>query len=190
MYLRFLAPNFLTACNFCLGLLSLWLCLKGQFTQVWLGVLACTLFDGLDGWIARRLAAESTFGRFFDSCADFVSFGCVPAFAFWLRHPSTVGWSAAVALIYLSCAMLRLIRFHRLCLNESTSMRRSFVGLPTTASSGLYATVCLLFVLIPAGWEFGLFLILAALMVSNLRFPSLNGLVARMALVRTGYSRF
>ena len=177
MSLKYFAPNLLTTCNLSLGGFSLWLCLKGQFTQAWAWVLVCTALDGLDGRVARRLSAASAFGRFFDSCADLISFGCVPAFAFWLKHAAAVWGGGMAASGYLLCAILRLIRFHRLCgLNESTP-RRYFIGLPTTASGGLYASTALLWDPMPARAELGLLLVLAALMISELRVPSVDGLV-------------
>ena len=45
----------------------------------WTLVLLAVVFDSFDGWMARRLGAESELGKQLDSFADFISFGIAPA---------------------------------------------------------------------------------------------------------------
>ncbi len=74
-----LIPNLVTAGNLFLGLAALFAAWKGHISLAWGLVMVCTLLDGLDGRMARWLQRVSQFGRRFDSCADLVSFGSVPA---------------------------------------------------------------------------------------------------------------
>lgn len=134
-----LIPNVLTACNLLLGLAALALGSGGEILSAWWCILAAVFFDGMDGRTARWLRRESTFGRIFDSCADFVSFGCAPAFCSYLLEKDLFPfWATASAWVYLSCAGWRLARFHRL-----GGHGRTFVGLPTTASAFLYASTAI-----------------------------------------------
>lgn len=173
--MKYLAPNLLTAGNLVVGGFCLWLCTRGEFALACAWLWACVLFDGLDGLAARRLNAVSAFGRLFDSCADLVSFGAVPAFAFWLKHGSDQGWSAAVAFFYLLCAALRLVRFHhhnRCHWNlHPAAPPPYFIGLPTTASGGSYALLGLLVPSMPRALEATALLFLAGGMIGPWKVP-------------------
>jgi len=172
-----LLPHLLTGANLFLGLAALVLAAHGRWANAYRAILAGALLDGLDGWTARRLRCETAFGRVWDSCADFVSFGCAPAVAFALAHGGESRFVIFLASFgYLACAGLRLVRFHLQPAQQQEGLRwrRSFIGLPTTASGALFAGVGLLF---PpgaepiAGFHLLVLLALSAAMVSPIRFP-------------------
>ena len=177
-----LLPHLLTGGNLFLGLSALLLAAHGQWADVSWAILAAAVLDGLDGWAARRLRCETAFGKLWDSCADFISFGCAPAVAFTLAHGGESRFTIFLAGFgYLACAGLRLFRFPLQPAQPPGSVRwrRSFVGLPTTASGTLFAAVGLLF---PPGREpvagFHLLVLvgLSAAMVSSIRFPHMGTL--------------
>ena len=138
--------------------------------------MICVLLDGLDGRTARWLHRVSRFGRRFDSCADLVSFGCVPAVSVYCSLRPQVPLAAmAAAWIYFLCAAARLIRFERSFGSVPQGDPMVFRGLPTTASAG-YVALWMLMVPSAAGsapLQIILLLVLSLLMVSRLPFPRL-----------------
>lgn len=163
---------------------------------VWFIVLACVC-DLFDGRVARASGRHSLFGAEFDSIADTISFGMAPALmaCFLLIQPGQdedvrlATW--LLAFVYLVCAGVRLARFNVLTNplvpgNERRASGGDFVGLPSPAAAGMVASVVLVLAHAlredPAGLErnrellgwtlLPLMLLLAWLMVSNIRFPS------------------
>ncbi len=169
-----------------LGLASI---VMSQFEQLelaaWL-IVWCALLDTLDGVAARLLKATSSFGAEFDSMADVISFGVAPA-VLTLNAGVQVGnigygtdafWVLLItAGIFALAGAMRLARF-----NIATDKPPPgwFTGVPITACGGgvLASFVLVLFY----HREFAaslplqlylpiLLLLLAALMISRLRFP-------------------
>jgi len=167
---------------------------------VWL-ILAAAAFDLLDGRLARIGGRESLFGAEFDSLADVVSFGVAPALLmfFFIISPSqgimwfrNVGWF--VGFVYLLCAAIRLARFNiitnPLLLRDTTSedkqsgslaATKDFIGLPVPAAAGTVAALVLFLTQLVESdkslnrWALTLpflMLLIAALMVSKVRYPS------------------
>ncbi len=108
-------------------------------------LLASTLFDLLDGAVARYVKAESAFGLIFDSLADAVSFGVTPSI-FLLRSLQLEPRSEllflliAGALIFSTCGVLRLARFSSEHILEKTDQagkvfKTHFTGLPIPAAA-------------------------------------------------------
>jgi CDP-diacylglycerol--serine O-phosphatidyltransferase len=178
--MRYLFPNLLTAGNLGLGIMALLASGQGALTQAGSWVLACVLLDALDGRVARNLNAVSRFGIYFDSCADWVSFGTVPAVAFWIRHHRTHEGALFIGCIYLACATFRLIRFHRhrRSISPIHLPLQGFVGLPTTASGGLYAVLALWIGPLPLWTDLCLILGLALAMVLPWHCPNLETILA------------
>jgi len=83
-------PNLFTAGNLFCGFLALTKIVEATLAiespdytpikEALLLILLACIFDALDGRVARMGGYESPFGREFDSLADIVSFGLVPAF--------------------------------------------------------------------------------------------------------------
>ena len=164
----------------------------GLFIQaVWL-IFGAMAFDMLDGRLARMGGRESLFGAEFDSLADVVSFGVAPALMmfFLILSPTqgypifqNIGWF--LGFIYLLCAAIRLARFNvitnPLVHRGQTESSKDFIGLPVPAAAGTVAAL-VLFILNLAqadrslqSWALALpplLVMIAILMVSNIRFPS------------------
>jgi len=165
---------------------------------VWL-ILAAAAFDLLDGRLARIGGRESLFGAEFDSLADVVSFGVAPALLmfFFIISPSqgimwfrNVGWF--VGFVYLLCAAIRLARFNIITnpllqrdatdgKQGSAAANKDFIGLPVPAAAGTVAALVLFLTQLVESdkslnrWALTLpflMLLIAALMVSKVRYPS------------------
>ena len=87
---------------------------EGRFVPAaWL-IFFATIFDGLDGKVARSLGGGTQFGLEFDSLADLVSFGIAPGMLFYLvSFRGVLGILGAVVLcFFVLCVALRLARFN------------------------------------------------------------------------------
>ena len=209
-------PNLFTACNLFCGFLALTIIVSApslyhleagysnmndQFEAAkgmiyWaleLILLAC-VFDAFDGRVARMGGYESPFGREFDSLADIVSFGLVPAFLVhrvvlsdvFREDMPEVGWF--IASVYVICGALRLARFNCLAAmteeqsdEEKTDHANEFVGFPIPAAAALVATITYFLIwfeereFVKGNWKFALpvlLLFLSAMMVSKVKYPT------------------
>ncbi len=161
---------------------------------VWF-ILAAVFFDTLDGRLARLGGRESLFGKEFDSIADVVSFGMAPSLMVFFMilsdtqgYPffSKIGWF--IGFIYLLCVAIRLSRFnvitHPLMDANEANSSKDFVGLPAPAAAGMISSL----VLVLNEYELAKFspklslilpilmLLIAYLMVSSIRYPSMKHL--------------
>jgi CDP-diacylglycerol--serine O-phosphatidyltransferase len=163
----------------------------------WL-ILAAMVFDALDGSFARLFQAAGRFGAELDSLCDAVSFGAAPAFLLLQLGP-TWDWPllhrllAAVATLYLMCAILRLARYNVEAIEGIGSGKR-FRGLPSPAAAGCVATLAVLRGVLDRQWpawdvpsvRAGLevwatagALLVALLMVSRVPYPHLTKQILR-----------
>lgn len=160
---------------------------KVYYTEAVWFILAAIIFDTLDGRLARLGGRESLFGKEFDSIADTVSFGMAPALMvfFLILSPNEafpyfrqVGW--LIGFIYLLCVAVRLARFnvitHPLIIENKMESSRDFLGFPAPAAAGVIASIVLVLNRFDLrAWAFllpFLLLLIAFLMVSNIRYPS------------------
>ena len=77
--------------------------LNGQFMWAASAILLATVFDVLDGRVARLTGATSEFGVQYDSLCDLISFGLAPAilmYKFGLSDVGRIGWVICF-LVYL-----------------------------------------------------------------------------------------
>jgi CDP-diacylglycerol--serine O-phosphatidyltransferase len=133
----YLLPSLFTIGNMLLGFYAIVLGLRQEFRIAALLVFVAAFLDSLDGRIARMTGTESEFGKEYDSLADVVTFGAVPAlltYLWGLRPFDRDAW--LIPLFYMVCAATRLARF-----NVQTRVvdSRYFVGLPVPAAAG---TIC------------------------------------------------
>ncbi len=195
-------PNLFTAANLFCGFLALTKVvavspeadLQQAFANakmaIWLVLLAC-IFDALDGRVARIGGYESPFGREFDSLADIVSFGVVPAFLVdrivmkevFVKNPE-VGWF--IASVFVICGALRLARYNCLAAMEDEEEKSNeFRGFPIPMAAGLVASITYFLIWMEqngyfekGAWHYGrwslpvVLLFLSAMMVSNVRYPT------------------
>lgn len=172
----YILPNLFTTGSLFAGFYSMVATLSGDYRTAAIWILASSIFDGLDGKVARATGTTSKFGVEYDSLADLVSFGVTPGllmYAWALRPFGRLGWVAAF--LFVACAALRLARFN---VQVNTVESKRFIGLPTPAAASMVSATVLLFY--HFGWPSSfkklaiLILIysLAFLMVSNVKYYS------------------
>ena len=131
--ISFFLPNIFTAFNMACGFTSILLSIQGHFYYACIIIILGSLFDSVDGKIARVLGVESSFGEQFDSISDVISFGIAPAIILYLKFLNNFGRTGAIiAFIYLLCSALRLARFNT---NVKQINPNYFQGLPTPAGA-------------------------------------------------------
>jgi CDP-diacylglycerol--serine O-phosphatidyltransferase len=172
----YILPNLFTAGSLFAGFYCMVSTLNGDFKTAAIWILVSSIFDGLDGKVARATGTTSKFGVEFDSLADLVAFGAAPGllmYAWALRPFGRIGWLAAF--LFVACAALRLARFN---VQVDTVESKRFVGLPTPAAASMVSATVLFFY--HFGWPSSykklaillLIYFLALLMVSNVRYYS------------------
>lgn len=156
-------PNIVTLANLFFGIISLVFTMENSFPFAAYTILCSVVLDGMDGRVARRLEASSSFGKELDSLADLVSFGVAPAILVYAKVLNVPygKFGLAVAIAFALCGAIRLARFN--VMNITTH----FVGVPITVAGGLLA----LFTLLGLAPLFYLIttIVLAFLMVSTLK---------------------
>ena len=181
----YILPNLFTAGSLFAGFYCMVSTVNGDYQTAALWILASSIFDGLDGKVARLTGTSSKFGVEFDSLADVVSFGAAPALLMYcwaLRPFGRLGWVAGF--LFLACAAMRLARFN---VQVDTVESKRFVGLPTPAAASMVSATVLLFYHFnwPSSYNkiaiLTLIYFLALLMVSNARYYSFKdpGLIKR-----------
>ena len=149
-FLRYLAPNAVTATSMMFGLVSLVATHRGAWELAAWMIIYAVLTDRLDGFVARAVRGTSEFGMQLDSFADFLNFGVAPAFLVYtfLTTPGATGVEGAVggwfhAALILACAVwvlgavFRLARFN--VISDDQIPTKIFFGIPTTLAGGLLA---------------------------------------------------
>lgn len=154
------SPNIFTLANLGSGMISLVFIVNHLPRYATAFIFLSAFFDLFDGKVARALKVSSEFGVELDSLADVVSFGVVPALAFFESNPNEL-LSHLVLILYPFAGALRLARFN----TRPTS--GFFEGLPITAA-GLTLGLLLW---VPDWYQIVscLALLLAILMVSKVR---------------------
>ncbi len=177
----YLVPNFVTTANMFCGFYSMIASIRHEFVDACWFIVAASVFDMLDGRIARLARATSQFGVEYDSLSDLVSFGIAPGILLylWALEPfGRLGWLAAF--LFVACGGLRLARFN---VFSGSLPKAYFQGLPIPMAAGMVST----FIIFnktsewPDASSLGvvsllLTLTLASLMVSTIRFPSFKEL--------------
>jgi CDP-diacylglycerol--serine O-phosphatidyltransferase len=163
------APNLLTAGRLAVGFVAL--ILAGRQELVWAAgmTVAAVVVDTVDGAVARRLGLCTPFGCQLDALADIVSFGAAPALmlqAGVLGAIPVAGVGACLA--FLLCGSWRLARFPLI------EEPHRILGLPIPVA-GLIAAVVAAWAP-PSGFALAMTLAMAALMVSEVPFPTLRTL--------------
>ena len=151
MLLTRLIPNVLTLFSLCSGLSAIRFALMERWEPAVAAIVVASIFDVLDGRVARMLNITSKFGAELDSLSDLISFGVAPAMTLYLwgmHDGDEIGWLAVLA--YVICAALRLARFNTMLENTNLpAWRKSyFVGVASPGAAGL--------ALLPMLWSFTL----------------------------------
>jgi CDP-diacylglycerol--serine O-phosphatidyltransferase len=115
----------------------------------WL-IVAAMVFDALDGYVARLTKTASKFGGELDSLCDAISFGAAPAYLLLKLGPTSDAQPymsqvlAAIAVLYLVCAVLRLARFNVTSNVPDPAAHKRFQGLPSPAAAGCLASLAVI----------------------------------------------
>jgi CDP-diacylglycerol--serine O-phosphatidyltransferase len=204
-------PNIITAFALTCGLFVIFrmnMVAAGQadlhVLTVTAGILLLAAFaDLMDGAVARILRAESSFGGFFDSLADAITFGVGPAIIVLKSLSETPGTESSIlitmaAMVYAVCGVLRLVRFNVMSFQVKTqpedpdAAKKNFTGLPIPAAAA--AIVSLNLFLVSDEWKwfgysspdlrfwtlFSALIIIGYFMISRWKFPSLKTLHIRV----------
>lgn len=190
-------PNFITILNLVCGVLAIMCFFEAVYQQdeftglltncfgpntskieqgIWLIFLA-SLFDFLDGFVARLLNVKSEIGAQLDSLADMVTFGVAPGFLFFaitnVLFPE-LEWVTYFFVLIPVFSAIRLAKF-----NIDSEQSDNFKGLATPANTLFWAG--LFFVIEgPPFYEYAEFILpfliitFSFLMISNLRMFSLK----------------
>lgn len=172
----YLLPNLLTTAGLFAAFYSIIASLKGLYDVAVIAIFVGMVADAFDGRIARMTNTQTAFGAEYDSLSDMVTFGVAPSvllYSWGLERMGKFGW--LVGFIYTACVALRLARFNT---QLETADKRYFQGLACPAAAAVLASFVWLcntgqganlFV----GWlSAGLLLMVAGLMVSNVRYYS------------------
>ncbi|MBM9595800.1 CDP-alcohol phosphatidyltransferase family protein [Roseitranquillus sediminis] len=133
-----LLPSIVTLVGLCASLTAIRFVFAERFELAALLIIFAALIDGVDGLLARRLDATSSFGAELDSLSDFVNFGVAPGllvYQFALTDTRGFGW--AFVLIYVICCCLRLARFNVNRDVPPADGRAHFTGVPAPAGAML-----------------------------------------------------
>ena len=180
----YILPNLFTGASIYLGILSIVFAFVGRFELACWMILLSLVFDGLDGRVARLTGTTSQFGVEFDSLADVIAFGVAPALVLFFYAGFNFGkFGVVVCGIYTVLGAVRLARF-----NVTTNQNEPnvFIGLPIPSAAVFIIGWLLLGMKISSEYPlffanyknlFFMFLMIASLlvallMVSNIRYPS------------------
>ena len=147
-------PNAITLLNLQCGFFSLIYCSQNAFSQVYLCSIFSSIFDLIDGKVARYLKVESPIGAELDSLSDIVSFVVVPSMVGFMKYQYIVPTG-----LYLACGAYRLARFN---VSHSTT---GFEGIPTPVSN----VIILMASYFDFPYMYYLYIIMAFLMVSKIK---------------------
>lgn len=175
--LRRAAPSLVTYAALACGFTAIVLATENHLGWAGLFILMAYITDALDGFVARKLNAASSFGLQLDSLADVVDLGLAPVFLSYkhLQANTTVpGWLAAtLGFPYIMGGAFRLARYNLLASGKEGKSDQT-IGL-TISTSGALLTLAVLtsrayprvagFLILPT------MVTLPLLMVSRIRFP-------------------
>lgn len=173
--LAYLLPNFFTASSIFAGIYSIISSVEGNFVLAAWMVLLSLIFDGLDGRVARLTNTCSQFGVEFDSLADIIAFGAAPAMLIYLYAGIDFGrFGIMTSALFVIFGAIRLARFNVMAGESEPSV---FIGVPIPTAAVFISILVLLFEQYPILSEYKLVILMSALlvavlMVSNIRYPS------------------
>lgn len=151
-----LIPNILTLAALCSGLTAIRFALQGEMRLAVIAIIVASIFDALDGRVARRLGVASRFGAELDSLSDFLCFGVTPALVLYLaslKDGGALGW--VVTLMFPICMALRLARFNTALVADTPPPAWTgsyFTGVPAPAGALLVLMPLMMSFEIEAAW--------------------------------------
>jgi CDP-diacylglycerol--serine O-phosphatidyltransferase len=185
----YLLPNLITLSSMFAGFYSIIASFNSDYERAAWAILVASVFDVLDGWVARMTHTATRFGIEIDSLSDAISFGVAPGvlvYSWSLQSFGKIGWLGAFFMV--ACAALRLARFN---VQMGSEEKKHFTGLPSPAAALMIATTVLAYQEVIdtlkeihlAGladmisldyWVLAMTFIVAGLMVSNITYHSVK----------------
>ncbi|HEX2218594.1 MAG TPA: CDP-diacylglycerol--serine O-phosphatidyltransferase [Gemmatimonadales bacterium] len=174
-------PSAFTLGNLFFGFWAIVSAFNGNFRWAGWFIVFAGILDMLDGRVARLSGTGSRFGAELDSLVDVISFGVAPALLIYFLDFSSAGRFAWIlCFIYVTAVALRLARFNVLSAGKPST--GWFTGLPSP-SAGM--TLAVYYPFSQTDWYRAsiayldlqhqglvvLMLLLAVLMVSNVKYP-------------------
>lgn len=174
-------PSFFTLANLFFGFWAIVSAFNGNFRWAGFFIVFAGILDMLDGRIARLSKTGTRFGAELDSLVDVISFGVAPALLmYFLEFANTGKFGWAVCYLYVVAAALRLARYN--VTSHAKPHSNWFTGLPSPAAG---MTLAMYYPFSQTAWYGSttaylnlqhegltlLVLLLAALMVSNVKYP-------------------
>jgi CDP-diacylglycerol--serine O-phosphatidyltransferase len=174
-------PSAFTLGNLFFGFWAIVSAFNGNFRWAGWFIVFAGILDMLDGRVARLSGTGTRFGAELDSLVDVISFGVAPALLTYFLDFSNAGRFAwMLCYIYVVAVALRLARFNVLSAGKPSS--GWFTGLPSPAAG---MTLAVYYPFSQTNWYSGslayldfqreglvvLMLLLAVLMVSNVKYP-------------------
>ena len=185
----YLLPNIITLSSMFSGFYSIVASFNSDYERAAWAIMIASIFDVLDGWVARLTHTASRFGIEIDSLSDVISFGVAPGvlvYSWSLQSFGKIGWLGAFFMV--ACAALRLARFN---VQMGSEEKKHFTGLPSPAAALMIATTVLAYqevidtlkdmgltvladVISLDYWVLALTFVVAGLMVSNITYHSVK----------------
>jgi CDP-diacylglycerol---serine O-phosphatidyltransferase len=185
----YILPNLITLTSMFAGFYSIIASLNSDYERAAWAIMIASVFDVLDGWVARMTHTATRFGIEMDSLSDVISFGVAPGvlvYTWTLSSFGKIGWLGSFFLV--ACAGLRLARFN---VQMGSTEKKHFTGLPTPASALVIETTGLAYqefieilenlhlvrladVIGKDYWVLAMTFLLAGLMVSNITYHSIK----------------
>jgi CDP-diacylglycerol--serine O-phosphatidyltransferase len=135
-------PNGVTLLNLYLGCIAISFLASHQFRSAAYCILAASVCDFLDGFLARLLKVQSALGKQLDSLADVVSFGVAPGLTlFFLVEKNsfcfkTTETNLEFYFVTAFCFLIPVFSALRLGIfNLDSRQTTHFIGLPTPANT-------------------------------------------------------
>jgi len=177
-------PSAFTLANLFFGFWSIVSAFNGNYAWAGWFIVFAAVLDMLDGRVARMSNSGTRFGAELDSLVDVISFGVAPALLMYFLEFSTAGrFGWVVCYLYVVCAALRLARYNvQSHAHGEEAPSQWFTGMPSPAAGIILATwypfsqtrgyrdSIAYLDLQHQGLVF-LVLVVAALMVSSVRYP-------------------
>ncbi|MCQ2913570.1 MAG: CDP-diacylglycerol--serine O-phosphatidyltransferase [Alphaproteobacteria bacterium] len=176
-----IAPNCVTMMALCSGVTAIRFATEAKWEAAVVAILLATIFDALDGRVARMLRGSSEFGAELDSLSDVVCFGVAPGILMYLwtlNVSDKASW--LFAMMMPVCCALRLARFN-VMLDEAPQpayWTHFFVGLPAPGGAFVALTPAMLSFafetdIFKKQWVVGIFLVTSALLMAS-RLPTIS----------------
>ena len=174
-------PSAFTLGNLFFGFWAIVSAFNGNFRWAGWFIVFAGILDMLDGRVARLSGTGTRFGAELDSLVDVISFGVAPALLMYFLDFSNAGRFAWIlCYIYVVAVALRLARFNVLSAGKPATAW--FTGLPSPAAG---MTLAVYYPFSQTNWYRAslaymdlqheglvvLMLLLAVLMVSNVKYP-------------------